>query len=261
MTASPEFINALLPEEQREFFERAVTFMCGEVGIANIISAVVHMDETTPHMHLSFCPITEDKKNGGMKLCAKDILGNSKDLSKWQTRYHAFMSERWTDLERGISSLITNRKHLPVWLFKKASALDMQSAEVGKVLDGINAFNAGKKKDEAIKLLADWLPEAVKFTAQIDTVSSYIEDLEKGIAEEQERRKKEVAAERLDKNTAVGGLVEKIEDKDDEIMRYKQKIYRLGEEMKAQKRLIDKISPEILEQIKPAEKTKKERER
>jgi hypothetical protein len=261
ITASPQFFADMLPSEQREFFERSADFFKSAIGERNIISAIVHMDETTPHMHLTFCPIIEDKAKGGMKLSAKDILGNSASLSKWQTRFHAHMSEKWPDLQRGISSLITNRKHLPVWMFKKAAALDKQTAEVAKVLDGISAFNAGKKKDEAIRLLSEWLPEAMKFTAQIATVEGYTKDLEKGIAEEQERRAKEVAAERLDKNTAVGGLRETLAGKDDEILRHKRNVYQLTEKMRLQEQLISKVPPEVLEQIKLAEKERKERER
>ena len=75
LTASPEFMAALPPRDQREFFTRAVDFMASKVGRDNILSAVVHMDERTPHMHLCFCPITEGKS--GKSLSAKVILGNS----------------------------------------------------------------------------------------------------------------------------------------------------------------------------------------
>ena len=60
VTASPELLNRMTPEEQRQFFERAATFLYERIGKENVISAVVHMDEKTPHMHLCFCPITKD---------------------------------------------------------------------------------------------------------------------------------------------------------------------------------------------------------
>ena len=78
ITASPEFLAELSLQEQREYFTIAVNFMADKIGSRNIISAVVHMDEKTPHMHLSFCPITEDGR-----LSAKEILGNQKKLSQW----------------------------------------------------------------------------------------------------------------------------------------------------------------------------------
>ena len=99
ITASPEFMSKLSEEEKREYFERATEFMKSEIGEDRIISAVVHMDEKTPHMHLAFCPINKEGK-----LSAKSILGNQKSLSEWQTRYYEFMHERWPELERGQSA-------------------------------------------------------------------------------------------------------------------------------------------------------------
>ena len=58
-----------------------------EVGEQNIISAIVHMDEKTPHMHLCFTPITEDNR-----LSAKEIIGNKPKLVEWQDKFHAFMA-------------------------------------------------------------------------------------------------------------------------------------------------------------------------
>ena len=97
ITASPEFMNQLPPEEQKKrISRRLLTSFPERVGKQNILSAVVHMDERTPHMHLCFVPITPDNK-----LSAKAILGNQKSLSEWQTAYHERMSSRWNQLERG----------------------------------------------------------------------------------------------------------------------------------------------------------------
>ena len=121
ITASPEFMNSLPPEEQKAYFAMALDFIAERVGKENILSAVVHMDEKTPHMHLCFVPITPEGK-----LSAKYFLGNQKSLSEWQTAYHERMSARWNELERGQSSMITGRKHIPTWLFKLGGRLDKQ---------------------------------------------------------------------------------------------------------------------------------------
>ena len=39
-----------------------------------MVSAYVHMDETTPHMHFAFVPVTADKRRGGEKVCANDVI-------------------------------------------------------------------------------------------------------------------------------------------------------------------------------------------
>ncbi len=50
ITASPEFMNSLPPEEQKAYFAMALDFIAERVGKQNILSAVVHMDEKTPHI-------------------------------------------------------------------------------------------------------------------------------------------------------------------------------------------------------------------
>ena len=145
ITASPEFMSKLSEREQKEYFERAAEFMKSEIGEDRIISAVVHMDEKTPHMHLAFCPINKDGK-----LSAKSILGNQKSLSEWQTRYYEFMHERWNELERGQSAQVTKRKHIPTWLFKMADNLDYLYHKLSNVIENINLI--GIKKDK-LKLM------------------------------------------------------------------------------------------------------------
>ena len=46
ITASPEFMNSLPPEEQKAYFQTALDFISEHVGKKNILSAVVHMRET-----------------------------------------------------------------------------------------------------------------------------------------------------------------------------------------------------------------------
>ncbi len=75
ITASPEFMNKLNTKEQKEYFERATDFIKSEIGADRIISAVVHMDEATPHMHLAFCPINKEGK-----LSAKKYFRKSKEF-------------------------------------------------------------------------------------------------------------------------------------------------------------------------------------
>ena len=122
ITGSPKFMVNLPAQEQYEYFERVLKFMKEEVGEENIFVATVNLDEKTPHMHVCFVPITQDKR-----LSAKVVLGNQKKLSEWQTKYHEHMSQCWNELERGASAMGTHRKHIPVWQYKKAQRLDKQA--------------------------------------------------------------------------------------------------------------------------------------
>jgi len=239
ITASPEFMNALPSSEQRAYFQTALAFMESKIGKDNIISAVVHMDEKTPHMHLSFCPINNGKN--GKSLSAKTILGNQAQLSKWQDAYHAAMSERWPELERGISALITKRKHLPVSLFKAAERLDRQFAEVSAALEGINPMNARKKRDSALKVLERWLPEAVKFTARIKEVDDYIQSLELAEQGAQERIRQACAEGESRVRSVQDSMRETIASKDREILAAQRQAYEAADKLRRQANHIDHI--------------------
>ena len=83
------------------------------------LSAVVHMDEKTPHLHLCFVPLTADGR-----LSAKEIIGNKKKLVKWQDEFWEHMVKKYPDLERGESASETGRDHIPPRLFKEAVHLN-----------------------------------------------------------------------------------------------------------------------------------------
>ena len=51
------------PEDERKFFKGVYQFYCNDFGSKNIINAVVHCDETTPHMHLDFMPVVKEEVN------------------------------------------------------------------------------------------------------------------------------------------------------------------------------------------------------
>ena len=245
ITASPEFMNRLSKGEQREYFERAVKFMKDEIGEDRIISAVVHMDEATPHMHLVFCPINKDGK-----LSAKSILGNQKSLSEWQTRYYNYMHERWNELERGKSAQETKRKHIPTWLFKLADNLDNLYNQLLKKIENINMIGMKKNKEEAIDLLSEFVPKAEKFSAKVNSYNDYINELEERVLI-QRKNNRELAEQNLD-------LKEKIENKDLEVS---ERIRLMQNQVNKYERLIKKVPEDIIEKIKKEEMLRKQRER
>lgn len=168
VTVSPEFAMAH-DAEMPEYFNRAFEFLKERVGEENIFSAVVHMDEKTPHMHLCFVPLTKDKR-----LSAKEILGNKKRMIQWQDDFYACMSERWPELERGAPAVETKRKHLTPQWYKKVTAMDTKLERLETALNGINALNAGKKREEAVALLAQLLPEVESFQAEIQRMQQAV---------------------------------------------------------------------------------------
>ena len=160
VTVSPGFAKAH-ESEMPEYFNRAFDFLKERVGEENIISAVVHMDEKTPHLHLCFVPLTKDKR-----LSAKEILGNKKSMIRWQDDFYACMAERWPELERGTPAVETKRRHLTPQWYKKVTAMDAKLEKLETALNGINVLNAGKKREEAVETFKQLLPEVESFQAE-----------------------------------------------------------------------------------------------
>jgi len=174
ITASPDFFKNKKREEVRTYFQSAVDFLSKKIGKDNIFTAVVHMDEKTPHMHLCFTPITEDGR-----LSAKDIIGNRTQLIKWQDDFFAHMVKKFPNIERGESASLTGRRHIPTRVFKQAERLTRQAAQIQATIDSINPLNLGKKRNEAIALLHKFFPNMESFETQVKKYKREIASLEK----------------------------------------------------------------------------------
>lgn len=220
------FLTALPPAEQRAYFQLAYAFIAERVGEENIFSAVIHMDEKTPHMHLCFVPLTKDKR-----LSAKEVLGNRLDMVRWQDEFYEHMSLGWPALERGQPAAETRREHIPIQVFKQAQRLDGEAQRIRNALDSVTAFNVGKKRTEAMEILREWLPSAESFTAQIKSVDKYINELETA------------ASGSADK---LRTLEETASEKGAKLTMTNVEIKRLQAQLKKQKALLDQVPPDVL---------------
>ena len=153
VTATPDFFKGKKKAEIKAYFQEALDFIREYQEPKTIISAVVHMDEKTPHMHLSFVPLTEDGR-----LCAKEIVGNKKKLTQWQDRFWEHMVKKYPDLECGESASETGRDHIPPRVFKEMTRLTKQKAKLEELLSDINLFNIKGKTAEIGVLLDKYIP-------------------------------------------------------------------------------------------------------
>lgn len=108
------FFIGLTPSEKRQFFEEATEYFAERFGEENIISAVVHVDETTPHLHLNLIPIVDNK------LSAKQLFTRS-SLRELQTHFHNKFGKRW-GLERGKEG--SQAKHIDTAEFKAKTIIE-----------------------------------------------------------------------------------------------------------------------------------------
>ena len=153
ITASPEFFAAKKPDEIKAFFAYAMNFMSTKQNPETFLSAVVHMDEKTPHMHLCFVPLTEDNR-----LSAKAVIGNKKKLTQWQDDFWKHMVKKYPDFERGESASETGRTHIPPRLFMQAAHLTHQKEKLVQLLSELTPLNAKKKAAEITAILEEYIP-------------------------------------------------------------------------------------------------------
>ena len=116
VTSDNETMNALGADRQRQFFQDSVKWFSDRYGADRVLNATVHMDETTPHLHIGVMPITQDGR-----LSAKAIFTKT-EMKAIQTEFARDVGEKY-GLERGVEG--SERTHLSEARFKEKKALEM----------------------------------------------------------------------------------------------------------------------------------------
>ena len=114
ISSDKSFFTRMGKEETRRFFEEAAAYLTDFVGKENVISAMVHMDEKTPHMHFLHVPVTQDGR-----LSANSIYTRA-SLKKLQTELPIYLQSRGFDIQRGVEQKPGSaKKHLDTREFKQ----------------------------------------------------------------------------------------------------------------------------------------------
>ena len=226
-TATPEFFKDKKLPEIRQYFEEALRFFEQYQSSETIISAVVHMDEKTPHMHLSFVPLTPDGR-----LSAKEIIGNKKKLTWWQDKFWEHMVAKYPDLERGQSASQTGRDHIPSRIFKEMTHLTQQRQKLDQLLTGIGPFNSKKRAAEISELLDGYIPAVEKMRTQLKKYSAAFTSTK---AENEKLKKKNKK------------LSESLEEANHESVLKKLNDARLQREYQEALAVLERIPPEVID--------------
>lgn len=150
------FFDGLVKVEEYNFFSDCYKFFAERYGEENIIAAVVHNDETTPHMHLNLMPITKDGR-----LCSKQLF-DKPQLQQLQTDFYEAVGKRW-GLQRGKEG--SQKKHLSTTEFKAKKIIEQTEAvqkenqvyadALEEAKSGEFSRNKGKLKQQAIAAVAE----------------------------------------------------------------------------------------------------------
>lgn len=88
-TASPEYLQRISKDQQLQYFQDCLKWH--EKTYGKPFYAVIHMDERTPHMHVTGIPFQE--RDGKTVLSAKTCLGGRKELAEKQEAFYREICE------------------------------------------------------------------------------------------------------------------------------------------------------------------------
>ena len=169
-----QFFDGLAKVEQYNFFSDCYKFFAARYGEENVIAAVVHNDETTPHMHLNLMPVTKDGR-----LCSKQLF-DKPQLQQLQTDFYESVGKRW-GLQRGKEG--SQKKHLSTAEFKakkiieQAEAIREESQVYADALTEAKSRNIprkrGKLQEQVIALTADNNDLSKRLTKAMDETLEY----------------------------------------------------------------------------------------
>lgn len=170
VTSDNETMEALRADRQREFFQDSVKWFSDRYGADRVLNATVHMDETTPHLHIGVMPITQDGR-----LSAKAIFTKT-EMKAIQTEFARDVGEKY-GLERGVEG--SERTHLSEARFKEKKALEMAN-EHGAIAQELQIIAEDCKQElsEATRSLETVKQELSAMQDRKDTLQGEIERLE-----------------------------------------------------------------------------------
>ena len=137
-TSDKEFFDKIGEKETKRYFEESYNFICSykNLGEKNIISAVVHLDEGTPHMHLIYIPVihTKDKEKKEIdKICCRDFWKGRDSYRQLQNAFFEYITSKGFEIERGLPVEETGAKHEKIENLKKVTNFE----NTKKILDNI----------------------------------------------------------------------------------------------------------------------------
>ena len=173
------FFDGLSKVERYNFFSDCYKFFAERYGEENIIAAVVHNDESTPHMHLNLMPITKDGR-----LCSKQLF-DKPQLQQLQTDYYEAVGKRW-GLQRGKEG--SQKKHLSTAEFKAKKIIEQAEAirdenqvyadAITEAKSGNIPRKLGKLQEQVIALTADNSDLSKRLTKAMNETLEYAKKAE-----------------------------------------------------------------------------------
>lgn len=148
-----EFFERITAEQQKQFFADCTDFFSERYGKENVVSAVVYLDESTPHLHFNLMPVPDGR------LCAK-VLFDRTALLDLQTDFYEAVGKKY-GLKRGKEG--STAKHLDTVAYK--TKMMTESAEA-KMREAEEAQAAAKPVKELLESYESARSEKIPFSGK-----------------------------------------------------------------------------------------------
>ena len=260
ITSDKEFFERIGEEETRRYFETAYKFVSEykNLGEQYIMSAKVHMDEETPHMHLIFLPVvhTNDKEGNDIDKLACSEFWKAKDsYRQLQNAFYDYMTSHNFKLERGVPIEESGRKHLDLKEYKDITNFDKTKEKLQNIklelpnipdLEDINVNRLSKKRDEKIleeiikpkdNLINDLYQDNLILQQELSRQARMVEK-----AEKYQKEREKIMADNEKMHNQVENIKSEYKEKEFDLeWKYKSKIKSLEKENNHLHKIVDKF--------------------
>ena len=260
ITSDKEFFESIGEEETKRYFETAYKFVSEykNLGEQYILSAKVHMDEETPHMHLIFLPVvhTKDKEGNDIDKLACSEFWKAKDsYRQLQNDFYNYMVSNNFELERGLPKEDTGREHIDLKEYKEITNFDKTKEKLQNIklelpglpdLEDINVNRLSKKRDEKIieeiikpkdNLINDLYQDNLILQQELSRQARTVEK-----AEKYQRERDKMMEDNENLHNEVEQIRAEYKQKERDIeWKYKSKIKGLEKENSKLHRIVDKF--------------------
>ena len=264
ITSDKQFFEEIGEEETKRYFETAYNFVAEykNLGEQYIMSAKVHMDEETPHMHLIFLPVvhTQDKKGNDIdKLACSEFWKEKDSYRRLQDAFYQYMTSHNFKLERGVPKEETGREHIDIKEYKEITNFDKTKEKLQNMklelpdvpdIDDIRMARWSKKRDEKIlediikpkdDLINELYQNNLLMHQQLLRQAKMVEE-----AEKYQKERNKIIADNIDLHKQVDNIKAEYQQKEDNLeWKYEYRINKLEKENGYLHKVIDKFRETI----------------
>ena len=264
ITSDKQFFEEIGEEETKRYFETAYNFVAEykNLGEQYIMSAKVHMDEETPHMHLIFLPVvhTQDKKGNNIdKLACSEFWKEKDSYRRLQDAFYQYMTSHNFKLERGVPKEETGREHIDIKEYKEITNFDKTKEKLQNMklelpdvpdIDDIRMARWSKKRDEKIlediikpkdDLINELYQNNLLMNQQLLRQAKMVEE-----AEKYQKERNKIIADNIDLHKQVDNIKAEYQQKEDNLeWKYEYRINKLEKENGYLHKVIDKFRETI----------------